>query len=286
LSLLLQNLQEQHQKQREQNLLLQSQFVGKSGIPSPSSNSGIANKELEDLNSKLRKRLLEMEEKMAQMDNLIIMAKNKSNTTNNTNKLAYKDINQKLNEIQQKLFDPLTDPAQMEILNIEYEKLVTELEKMPEYLSEQEEMNYKWELENLSENEKSRDSVVQRISSIAETDRNSLLKSKPELKLLFKSSEQILRIHVNDFRIFSSQNLNNQEARAIYSVLPRFNPDQQTQLEFRNSLKTKISEKDKPKEPPIKAKKKVVIKKSEIPTESGGFLAELVARRTLRASFL
>jgi len=53
--------------------------------------------------------------------------------------LSYADINAKLAEIQTKLFDPNIDERESEQLNIEYEKLITELESTAEYQKEQEE---------------------------------------------------------------------------------------------------------------------------------------------------
>jgi len=113
---------------------------------------------------------------------------------------------------------------------------------------------------------------------------------KPELKLLLRTPDSILKAHINDFKTLSTQNLDEDEARALYHNMPKFRAEQDKQLEFVEQLRNKIEqEKGKPKKkppPPIQATKKVVIKKAE-PEETdtgggGGFLEELLKKRKKR----
>lgn len=62
--------------------------------------------------------------------------------------MSYEQIQQKMNEIQKKLFDDSIDEKESELLNIEYEKLVTELESTQEYKNEQAEALKQWITEN------------------------------------------------------------------------------------------------------------------------------------------
>ena len=61
---------------------------------------------------------------------------------------TYKEINEKLAEIQQQLFDPNVDDRLQEQLNIQYEKLITELEATEEYKQEQLDARDKWKKDN------------------------------------------------------------------------------------------------------------------------------------------
>jgi hypothetical protein len=66
--------------------------------------------------------------------------------------MTYKEVQKKLSELQSKLFSDETDPAEAEVLNIEYEKLTSEMEKMPEFLAEQKKTEEKWKRENYEAN--------------------------------------------------------------------------------------------------------------------------------------
>jgi len=205
--------------------------------------------------------------------------------------LAYAEINSKLAEIQAQLFDPDIDERESERLNIEYEKLITELESTDEYKMEQQQSRDKWKKDNEGPNRAAYEELSASINSLGEPQRSNLLKKKGELKFLLKTPEQLLKAHVNDFKQVSTQNLNLQEARAIYHNMPDFRKDQEQQLQFVNQLQAKIeSEMSKPQvtaPPPIQAKKKVVIKKAKAGGGGGGdsggsgagFLDELLAKR-------
>lgn len=204
--------------------------------------------------------------------------------------LAYEEINKKLAELQAKLFDPNTDERESEQLNIEYEKLITELEQTPEYQAEQEKIREKWKKDNAPLNKESFDTVTANLKSMNDNQVTTILKKKPELKLLQRTPDQIMKAHENDFKQLSTQMLDLDEARALYHNMPAFRKDQAKQCEWLQQLQQKIEvEASKPKvkaPPPIQATKKIVIKKAEEPEDSGGggggFLEELLKKRKRR----
>jgi len=174
-----------------------------------------------------------------------------------------------LAEIQAKLFDPNTDKREGETLNIEYEKLITELEQTPEYQKEQEDQREKWRKENEIPNKDAFEKVSANLKAMPDQKLTAVFKRKPELKFILRTPEQILRAHANDFKQVSTQNLILIEARALYHNMPTFRRDQEQQSQFVQQLQAKIEEEmkkpSKPAPPPISAKKKVVIK-----TKKGG----------------
>jgi len=206
--------------------------------------------------------------------------------------LSYAEINAQLAEIQAKLFDPNIDERESEKLNIDYEKLITELESTSEYQKEQEEQKNKWKKENEAPNKEAFDKVFANLRAMPENKINAVFKRKPELKFILRTPEQILKAHVNDFKQVSTQNLLLIEARALYHILPVFRKDQEQQSQFVEQLRQKIeSENAKPKAnapPPIEPKKKVVIKTAKKAGGGGGgggggsggdFLQELLLKR-------
>jgi hypothetical protein len=200
--------------------------------------------------------------------------------------LSYAEINAQLAEIQAKLFDPNIDERESEKLNIDYEKLITELESTPEYQKEQEEQKDKWKKENEAPNKEAFDKVNAKHKAMPENKINAVFKRKHELKFIIRTPDQIQKAHVNDFKQVSTQNLLLIEARALYHNMPPFRKDQEQQVQFVEQLRQKIeSENSKPKAnapPPIEPKKKVVIKTKK-PAGGGGsggdFLDELLQKR-------
>jgi len=203
--------------------------------------------------------------------------------------LSYEDINKKLSELQAKLFDDNTDEREREQLNIEYEKLIIELEQTPEYQKEQEDAKERWRVENEPLNKDAFEKVKADLLAKNDTQQQQVFGRKPELKLLLRTTDQILKAHVNDFKTLSTQNLDEDEARALYHNMPKFKKEQDKQLEWSEQLRSKIEqEKGKPKKkppPPIQATKKVVIKKADPEEDTGsggGFLEELLKKRKKR----
>jgi len=201
--------------------------------------------------------------------------------------LSYKEIQDKMEEIQKKLFDPDIEERESEALNIEYEKLITELESTAEYKKEQDDAVKKWKEENNPLNSKALDSIRAALGAMTPMKKTAALKRKPELKFIECTPDAIMKKHVNDFKGLTTQNLTLEEARALYGVMPEFRKDQESQMMFLGQLKDKIeNELKKPKEkgpPPIVAKKPVVFKKPTVKpgaSDGGGdFLAELVKKR-------
>jgi len=162
--------------------------------------------------------------------------------------LDYDEINKKLAELQTKLFDENTDEREREQLNIEYEKLITELEQTPEYKREQEEAKEKWKTENTPLNKDAFDRVLADLKAKTDQQQQQIYSRKPELKLLLRTPDSLLKAHVNDFKTLSTQNLDEDEARGLYHNMPKFRPDQDKQCEWVEQLRMKIeTEKGKPK---------------------------------------
>lgn len=114
-----------------------------------------------------------------------------------------------------------------------------------------------------------------------------LLKTKPELKLVLRTPEQLIKLHERDFMSLTTQNLTLQEARALYAAMPNFRREQEKQLQWVDALKNKIeNEMSKPAKappPPIAPKKVVKLPKAPKKTGGGGgggdFLQELLQKR-------
>jgi len=206
-------------------------------------------------------------------------------TVRNTG-MSYTEIQAKMEEIQRKLFDENIEERESEALNIEYEKLVTELESTKEYQAEQAATEKAWRDENLPLNKSALERLRAELASFPPMKKTAALKRKPELKFLDCDFDQIMKKHVNDFKGLTTQNLTLEETRALYACMPEFRKDQESQLQFVGQLKEKIeNEVKKPKikpPPPIVAKKPVVFKAPPVRggnAPQGDFLAELMKKR-------
>jgi len=96
--------------------------------------------------AKFEEQQKQMEEKMRQI--AAMAAASGGGGGGKKSGLSYKEINEKLAELQKQLFDPNTDERAQEQLNIEYEKLITELEATDEYKAEQVAVREKWKKDN------------------------------------------------------------------------------------------------------------------------------------------
>jgi len=241
----------------------------------------------DDLIQKLSKTTTLIDEKMKEFANARFAPAGPGGAATKSG-LTYDEINAKLAEIQSKLFDPNTDEREGEQLNIEYEKLITELEQTPEYQKEQEDIREKWKQENEAPNKEAFDKVYANLKNMPDSKLTAVFKRKPELKFILRTPKQLLAAHANDFKQVSTQNLMLIEARALYHNMPVFRRDQEQQLQFVQQLQTKIEQEmakpQKPAPPPIQPKKAVVIKTKKSGGGGGGggggdFLQELLQKR-------
>jgi len=129
------------------------------------------------------------------------------------------------------------------MLNIEYEKLITEFERTDEYKKEQEKAREKWKKDYEGPNKAAFEQVYNSLKNMPDQKLTAVLKRKPELKFLLKTStDQINKAHVNDFKQVSTQNLNLLKARVLYHNMPPFRKDQEQHLKFVIQLQSKIEQ--------------------------------------------
>jgi len=136
-----------------------------------------------------------------------------------------------------------------------------------------------WKKENEEPNKEAFNKVHINLKALPDNKLNAVLKRKPELKFIFRTVEQLLKAHFNDFNQMSTQNLLLIEARALYHNMPAFRKDQEQQLQFVEQLREKIEiGAVKPLVrviPPIVPKKRVVIRGGG----GGDFLQEILLKR-------
>lgn len=148
--------------------------------------------------------------------------------------------------MQLKIFDPNIDPVDAEVLNIEYEKLTQQMEKMPEFIAAQKKEKEKWARDNydlnrfqmswkttrLTSNRAAFERVVASLQQMPQARRTALLKKEACLVLLTQSPEQMKKRYKGDWVSMTPHNLTLDQARAVYCVLPEFRTDQEQQLQF------------------------------------------------------
>jgi len=196
-----------------------------------------------------------------------------------------KTIQKELSEMQSKLFDPDIDPAEAEVINIEYEKLTNQMEKMPEYQLQLKKEKEKWARDNYELNKSGFERTAQALQSMPARRREELLKKEVCLTLLTMNVELIKKKYKGEWKTMTPHNLTLDQARAVYCVLPEFRPDQVEQLQFVESLKQKIEDlqNKKPIDKPIKGKA-IKFKRPTAPAANsgGGFFEELLQKRKKR----
>jgi len=107
--------------------------------------------------------------------------------------MSYAEIQAKMEEIQVKLFDENIEERESEALNIEYEKLVTELESTKEYQAEKAAEIQKWKDDNTPLNEEALRKVRGELASYPPMKKTAALKRKIELKFLDCDPDQIMK---------------------------------------------------------------------------------------------
>jgi hypothetical protein len=138
-----------------------------------------------------------------------------------------------------------------EMANIQYEQLIAEMEKCPEFQEEQKRIKKQKEEKEMPLNraawEKLKDeflpdrlinegvhSLLRKLRLLVYGDSSDVrkrLQRNPELALISINKEQILQRHANDFRAFVLNGLSSEELRALYYNLPDFKQDQPVQSE-------------------------------------------------------
>eukprot|EP01125_Pyxidicula_operculata_P010968 TRINITY_DN3600_c1_g2_i1.p1 TRINITY_DN3600_c1_g2~~TRINITY_DN3600_c1_g2_i1.p1 ORF type:complete len:299 (+),score=88.06 TRINITY_DN3600_c1_g2_i1:112-897(+) len=200
-----------------------------------------------------------------------------------TSSVSYDDLKQQMQDIQLRLYSDDCSPAEMETLNIEYERLEKILEKMPEFLAAKEKEEEAWSIQNHEENESAHRLIFWNLENTPTSEKEKRFRQAPALKLVTYNPEKILKLHDNDWTTFVSHGLNLLEARAVFFSLPKFRKDQTKQLQFMESVKNKIEDLKNQTfvAKPIVAKKQVKLQRPQTSTTSseGGFLEELVQRR-------
>jgi len=278
----------QLEEERETVRRLHSAIQKPAGAASAGGDGDSKNAEIAYLQEQVKK-LVAMDQQTSENLNLLI-----SNLNSKVDKLggsmgatptkSYAELNERLAVLRDKLFDPDTPERDCETFNIEYEKLISELEQTPEYQREQEELVAKWKKGNEELNKAALVTIRTMLAGLSPQELSTKLSKKPELRLLSLAPEQLLRKHENDWKGITTQSLDETEARALYAAMPAFRKDQFPQTQFVEQLKNRIeSEAIKPKTklpPPIVATKKVTFKKAP-PGTGMGFLDELVRRRKL-----
>jgi len=97
--------------------------------------------------------------------------------------MSYKEIQEKMEEIQKKLFDPDIEERESEALNIEYEKLVTELESTKEYQAEQAAVIQQWKDENIPLNKAALEKIRSELASFPPMKKNSCTETKARVEI-------------------------------------------------------------------------------------------------------
>lgn len=105
-----------------------------------------------------------------------------------------------------------------------------------------------------------------------------LLKEKPQLRLVLRTPDQILRLFHSDFTEPPSRLLTLGQLRALFAAMPIFRKDQEKQINWVHALEEAIEErvaKPLPKVKPILPKRMVIMPKLRASVPQGYFLSSL-----------
>eukprot|EP01125_Pyxidicula_operculata_P010969 TRINITY_DN3600_c1_g2_i3.p1 TRINITY_DN3600_c1_g2~~TRINITY_DN3600_c1_g2_i3.p1 ORF type:complete len:280 (+),score=64.62 TRINITY_DN3600_c1_g2_i3:112-840(+) len=125
-----------------------------------------------------------------------------------TSSVSYDDLKQQMQDIQLRLYSDDCSPAEMETLNIEYERLEKILEKMPEFLAAKEKEEEAWSIQNHEENESAHRLIFWNLENTPTSEKEKRFRQAPALKLVTYNPEKILKLHDNDWTTFVSHGLN------------------------------------------------------------------------------
>jgi len=163
-----------------------------------------------------------------------------------------------MEDLQKILFDPNTEEKELERANIEFEKLIQDLEKTTEFQEEKIKEREDWKNTNEPINRDALKQVRETLTNLNKSSFEKFIKKmtkKPVLKLVLMEKEDIMKKHQNDFKFILS-NLSLLELRAVFGALPSFRSDQEIQVKLVENLKEKIDEVSKnPPKPKVKKPK-------------------------------
>eukprot|EP01129_Flabellula_baltica_P009775 TRINITY_DN4053_c1_g1_i2.p1 TRINITY_DN4053_c1_g1~~TRINITY_DN4053_c1_g1_i2.p1 ORF type:complete len:1001 (+),score=266.53 TRINITY_DN4053_c1_g1_i2:38-3040(+) len=175
----------------------------------------------------------------------------------------YETIQAEIADLQVILFDPDTPEKELERINIEFEKLMSELEKTPEFLEQQEQHKREWKENNEGPNQEAFEQLRSKLENMRTKNpdefREKLIAS-PMLKLILMTPDQILKKHQNDFKQYLLSDYTLKHLRAVFFALPDFRSDQEVQKQLVENMILKIDEYSTNPRP--KRKKKKVVKRA------------------------
>jgi len=190
---------------------------------------------------------------------------------------SYKELKEDLAELQKILFSPESSQQDIERANIEIEKVMQDIERSPDFQAEQAKQRNAWLAEQKPKNTAAFARVCASMQSMDVKEFTDLMRKTPELQLILSTKEEILRKHQSDFRNYVLS-VSEDQLRAIRHNLPKFRPDQKTQIRFAETIDNKIREiENAPKKPP-KIERVTPIRKWKPKIVSGGggsFMDEL-----------
>ncbi|KNC84784.1 hypothetical protein SARC_02993 [Sphaeroforma arctica JP610] len=238
--------------------------------------------------------LMEKMKELAKLDQIMSMlsnlnAGNAAGGGGGGSKRTMDEVQKEMGELMAIIMSEDAGSAEVEDANIRYEKLVQELEKLPEFKAKLKKEYDDWHTDNKAANEEAVAALTGKYTTaMAATDPaiRKRLARNPELLLIDADPQQTMNRHVNDFKTFILQGCSSQELRAIYHKLPKFRNDQ----DFKERLRLLIDETVKKEEelrknPPLPKKARGpprVAARKKTPAAGGGgtdFLAELMARQ-------
>jgi len=209
---------------------------------------------------------------------------------------GYEQIKEDMERLQLILFNDDTSEKDREKTNIEFEKLMQELERTTEFQEQKIKEREEWKRINEPINEEARVKMRKILETQFRQNSDKFIKKiskKPILKLILMDKEEIGKKHQNDFKQYVLSNLSLEELRAVFASLPSFRSDQEVQVQIVINCQDKIDElvKNPPKPkvkkpkptggmppppPPIMMAKKI---NNSQTVDTNGLFAELLNKR-------
>jgi len=196
---------------------------------------------------------------------------------------GYDELKKEIEELYKVIFDDNTSDKDKAAANISLEKAMKEIEKTSEFLEEKRRVEDEWRKTNEPLNEKAYTEMVAMLKSEANSNAEAFkqrVKKSPELLLILLNKDTILKRHESDFKTYALA-ITEREMRALRHNMPKFRPDQKTQMAFVESIENKIRECSKALPPPPPVKRSNKAWKAPKPSGDGSisFLDELKQKR-------